>query len=163
MPQELFRSEESSLNQIASLTRVVTRRDDGKVVIALTDSRVIDGTPVNEVVTSIEFTAAEWVTLTAYPFSPPPYRVISLGTFLERITLAELTAFEALKDADRTARAWWGKLMARGKEGVNLDSQELINGLAFVKTKALDPATPVDQRVWADTDAADSRIAVIRA
>lgn len=165
MPDELFRHVNAQVSLNHTITRTIVRRDDGSVVVSLLDQKDdgSGGTPVSEVNASIEFSAAEWTTIVGTGFTPPPTRIISLPAFLDRITAAEQKAFNKLRDADADARVFWDRLMAAEVTGVNLDNPKLIAGLDYVKAKALDPATPADQRVWPDTATADTRIAALRA
>ena len=88
-------------------------------------------------------------------FTPPARRVVSIDDFVARITLAEMTAFQTLMANNATARAWWAKLMSRVTKGVDLDSADLTQGLAFVKAIGI-------PSIWEDEETADARIAAIR-
>ena len=164
MAEELFRyaKEENVLNTV--ITTTVTLRDDGLVRVTQVSQRTVPGGGVlTELETNIDFTTAQWAQLTDAGFTPPAKRIIAIDDFVARITVPEMAAFQALMDNNATARAWWAKLMTRQNKGVDLDSPDLVTGLAFVKVKALDSATPADQRVWADAATADARIAALRA
>lgn len=164
MAEELFHDVKTGLTLQRTVTRTIERRDDGSVVISQRDEKDDEsgGTPIAEMTSAIEFTAAEWAVIVDAGFTPPAKRIISLPAFLDRITAVEQKAFNALRDNDADARVFWDRLMAAEDTGVNLDNPKLIAGLAYVKAKALDPATPADQRIWPDEATADTRIAEIR-
>jgi hypothetical protein len=86
-----------------------------------------------------------------------PIRVLSLRGFLQRCTVAERVAFNAMRAADPIAEVLWAELLADAT--VNLDDDALVNGLAMVK--AANAAG--GHQLWADDATADARIAAIRA
>jgi hypothetical protein len=88
---------------------------------------------------------------------PVSARVISLRAFLQRCTVQERVAFDALRKLDPVAEVLWSELTS--DVFVNLDDTTLITGLAMVK--AANAAGGF--LIWPDDATADARIAAIRA
>lgn len=87
--------------------------------------------------------------------TPAPRRVITRAEFIARITLTEHVAFETMAQSSVQARVWWNRLMAR--DTINLDAEELIAGLAWIKSNGIGMS-----QIWPDAATADARIAAIR-
>ena len=83
-----------------------------------------------------------------------PVRVISPLDFARRFTLAEEGAIDTLSDSNKTVKAWMRRLTLA--TSVNLDHQDVIAGLAYMKAVGV-PA------IWPDEATADTRITAIRA
>lgn len=159
MPEELFRSDLSSVQEGVTLTRTVVRQDDGSVIVTQRDTRVINGQNTNIMEAVVQFGADEWATAIGAGFTPPVKRIVSTRVYIRRFTQAEKEALEEVAEATtqngRRMRAIFRELAADNT--IDLDNQSLVDALTLFIKPVL-----VAKGVWASNAVADGRIAVIR-